>query len=472
MVKRIATIIVAVALGSGTMLAGAHPGGIARELALGGSGYTSVSGLGMNFALNPFIYDDPTLMLLNPAYQKMYKDYAWMNIAGGAVTGTTPTDNGYGKQFGGVNFAYTKDLTVGAVLSFDPSYTNFLRTQLETFVTNAGGRAASPVTPLPPIDVFEVVGTFDVGNIIFGAGIMYGWAKNDATNLGLLVPPANNSSELSAHMFGLRLGLLMDLGGGSSFGAAAALRFDNATDKWSATNAAGAAANLGNYSASATEIGVDARLKLKMSNKVNFVPYFSFGNVSGEPKQDAPATGATAFNGSAKLSAMLLSVGAGMEYHLSSFYMAGGLSFRTSHYKTELSPAFVVGTPSPGTTTTTLSASEFPVLNLGLEWAFLDWLTGRMGYYRSFMSIGNKTERPNGGLTTTTDYWAGNSNVTIGSYSGTDNGLLTLGLGLRFGNFALDGTVSEEALRRGLGLIGAQDNINTFGYLTASYCFE
>jgi len=472
MVKRIATIIVAVALGSGTMLAGAHPGGIARELALGGSGYTSVSGLGMNFATNPFIYEDPTLMLLNPAYQKMYKDYAWMNIGGGTLNGTSTADDGYGKQFSGVNFAVSKEFTLGTVLSFDPSFTNFLRTQLGTFVGQVRG-IASPVSPLPAIDVFEVVGTLDVGNIVFGAGILYGWAKNDATNLGLTTPPAANNDQLSANVFGLRLGMLMDLGGGSSFGAAAALRFDNATDNMTATSALGTAANPGNYSASATEIGIDARLRLKMSNKVNFVPYLSFGNVSGQPKQDAAATGATSFNGSVKLSAMLLSIGAGGEYRLSNFYMAGGLSFRTSHYKTEISPSFPVGTQNPGTTTTTLSASEFPVFNLGLEWTLLDWLTGRMGYFRTFQSIGNKTERPNNGLTTTTDYWSGNSNVLLGGYSGTDNSLLTFGVGLHFGNFALDATVSEDALRRGLGLIGGgQDNINTFGYMTASYCFE
>lgn len=53
-----------------------------------------------------------------------------------------------------------------------------------------------------------------------------------------------------------------------------------------------------------------------------------------------------------------------------------------------------------------------------------------------------------------------------------DGSLVTLGLGFRFGSFSLDATVSEEALRRGFGLVGAQDNINTFGYITTSYNFE
>jgi len=99
---------------------------------------------------------------------------------------------------------------------------------------------------------------------------------------------------------------------------------------------------------------------------------------------------------------MLLSVGAGMEYKITNFYFAGGLSFRSSHFKTETTP------PSPpviGATTVTNSATELPVLNMGLEWNLLEWLTGRMGYYRTFQSVGTKTERPAGGSTTETDTW-------------------------------------------------------------------
>jgi len=396
----------------------------------------------------------------------MYRNYAWMNIAGGAVVGgTTGADNGYGKQFAGTNFSFGKELTIGAVLSYDPSIANLMVTQLSNFV----GQFRTAQTGLRPVDVFEVTGTYDMGGFTLGAGILYGWAKNDATNPTAPVPPASTSSELSADVFGLRLGVLFDLGGGSAFDASGAIRMDKATDKEDGTPVT---LNFGDYSASATEIQVQGRLKLKMSNKVNFIPYVAFGNISGSPKQDAPANGAVAYNGSVNLTAMLLSVGAGMEYKISNFYFAGGVSYRTSHLKSEITPAFTPPAPAVGATTTTNSATEFPVINMGIEWTLLDWLTGRMGYYRTFQSTGTKIERPAGGSTTTIDTWTGNSNVLIGSYAGTDNSLITLGLGLRFGNFALDGTVSDEAIRRGLGLIGAQDNINTFGYVTASYCFD
>ena len=67
------------------------------------------------------------------------------------------------------------------------------------------------------------------------------------------------------------------------------------------------------------------------------------------------------------------------------------------------------------------------------------------------------------------NYYYPNSWVSAGGYS--KDGLVTLGVGMKFGGFAIDATVSEDALRRGLGLIGAHDDINTFGYMTASYYF-
>ncbi|MEW6511487.1 MAG: hypothetical protein AB1428_11070 [Bacteroidota bacterium] len=470
MVKRITVLALVLAVAAGTMFAGAHPGGIARQLAMGGSGYSPAT-VGPNLVFNPFIYDDPAVMLLNPAYQNMYRDYAWMNIAGGAITSfNSAVDNGYGRQFAGVNFAFGKELGLGANLSFDPSFTNFMVGQLATFVNNFAGRPAQ--TGLRPIDVFEAVASYDLGSLDVGFGFLYGWASNTSKSSSTPTPSVSTDNELSARVLGFRLGMSMDMGGGSAFDASAAIRLDKATDNVRGTNGAGQPANSGDYSASATEIQVDGRLKLKMSNRVNFVPYVNFVTISGEPKQDAPATGVTALTNSVKVSALLIGAGAGMEYKVGSFYFAGGVSFKSGKFKTESS----TGGTTPATSTSTLTGTSFPQINLGMEWTLLDWLTGRLGYYRSFLSVKSKTETSGpaagAGTTAESDTWFGNSNVVFGSYAGPDNSLITLGLGLRFGNFALDGTVSDEALRRGFGLVGSQDNINTFGYLTASYCFE
>jgi hypothetical protein len=164
---------------------------------------------------------------------------------------------------------------------------------------------------------------------------------------------------------------------------------------------------------------------------------------------------------------MALVAGAGMEYKSADFYFAGGLSFVRAQRK------FETGAPPPGgTTTNTTSVTSFPTFNLGGEWWFLEWLGARAGYYRSFQTTTTKIEPPAGGTTTETSRFAGFSIVGVGTGIFADNSLITLGLGLKFGGFALDATVSEDALRRGLGLIGAQDNINTFGYVTLSYGFQ
>lgn len=471
MMKRITTLCLVLALVAGTAFAGAHPGGIARMLALGGSAYNPTNA-GPNIILNPFIHDDPTIMLLNPAYQNMYRDYAWMNIAGGAVNNfNSAADNGYGfgKQFAGVNFAFGKELALGMNLSFDPSFTNFVVTQLASFVNGVRG-AGTAQTGLRPIDVFEAVASYDLGSFDVGFAFTYGWASNTNTNGATPAPPTAVDNELSARLLGFRAGIAMDLGGGMGFDASAGFRMDKATDNMKVTLAAGTKADRGEYSASATEIQVDGRFHLKMSNKVNFVPYASFFTLSGEPKQDAPSTGATAITGSVKVSVTMMAVGAGMEYKINNFYFAGGVSFKTAKLKVEQSS----GAPANASSTSTTTMTSLPTFNLGVEWTLLDWLTGRMGYYRAFQNLNSKTENSAPGTSNTTESstFLGTSNVIFGSYNGPDNSLITLGLGLKFGNFALDGTVSEEALRRGLGLIGATDNMNTFGYLTASYCFE
>jgi len=461
MLKKLSAMaVLLVALGN-LLFSQAHPGGIAREVAMGGSQ------AGNQFVLNPFIVEDPAYMLLNPAYLPKYKDYAWTNIGGGTLQNVTTVDNGYGRQNAGINFSLSKEFSLGAVLSFDPSLANLVPAQLASFINGVqGGRAQ---LGLPPVDVFEVVAAYDMGSMNLGFGFLYGWANRDTKNFpGPLAATSSSETELSARVMGFRLGIDFDMGGGSAFDATGALRLDKATDNVRASNA-GVAANSGDYSESATEIQVNARLKLKMSNKVNFVPYGAFLTASGEPKQDAPPTGGTATTLSVKGSTLALAFGAGGEYRTPKFYLAGGLSYVLAKTKTETTPS-----AAAGTTTSTTTSTSIPVLNLGGEWTFTDWLTGRMGYFRAFTSTNTKTEFPSAANAPTAEQnvFAPTSLVVVGGYGGADNSLVTLGLGLKLGGFALDAVVSEEALRRGFGVIGAQDNINSFGFMTASYCFE
>ncbi len=453
---------------------GAKVGGEARQLAMGGSN------LGTGIVLNPYITEDPALLLLNPAYQTHYMNYTWWNLGGGSLSGLSSGDNGYGKQSAGVSFGFGKELVIGAVLSYDPSAVNIVNKILQ------GGTALAPLTlsfpgfiqdpgrgngvtgaqTIPPVaNVWEILAGYHAGSLDLGFGFMYGNSNSDETGSS---GAASASREASSRMFGFRAGLILDMGGGSNFSAHGALRLDNATDNVTISPAANGLG--GEYSASGTEIELGARLKLHMSNRFSFVPYGAFLSMSATPSQDAPRTGVAKMTESQKLTVTGLTIGAGGEYKISNFLLAGGLSYQM------LSGKFEDSNPAPAaSTTSTTTFTAIPTINFGAEWWLTDWLAARGGYFRMLGKVNNKLETTNGTTSSTTE-----TNLTTplsfafvgGIGAGTWDGVVTLGIGLRFSNFSLDATVSDEALRRGLGLIGAQDNINTFGYITLNYNFE
>jgi hypothetical protein len=471
MLRRLATIaVVVVVVGSSLFAADGKNGGIARQIAMGGSQ------AGSGLVLNPFIMDDPALMLLNPAYQAMYKDYAWMNIGGGALTGLSTFNNGYGQQNAGIAFAFGREWSIGAIFSYDPSAANAVASLIGGAPSPAPGFPALPpfnqrpggAQTIPSIaNVWELVVTYDLGSVDLGFGFMYGGSNADTKSSVTTPAAASTETEASASMFGFRFGANIDLGSGSSFDASASLRLDKATDNVINTPVVAGAG--GEYSASGTEIQVNLRGKFKMSNKVNFVPYGVFATLSAEPKEDSPPNGATAMTASEKVTAMAYAVGVGGEYRTPSFYLAGGVSLQSASAELELN----TGGTTPATTKATATYFALPVVNIGGEWWFTDWLAGRGGYTRALATLKGETEGPTPGSTTENNNTIPHSFLFVGGINpSTHDGLVTLGLGFRFGGFSLDATVSEEALRRGLGLIGSQDNINTFGYMTASYNFE
>lgn len=447
----------------------ARNGGIAREAAMG------ASQAGSGLVLNPFIMDDPALMLLNPAYVAAYKNYGWSNIGGGALTGlATSTDNGYNLQNAGIALGVTDEFTLGAILSYDPSAIGGVSTLMSGLSPVKRPNSAGGPQAIPPVqNMWEVVGALHLATIDLGLGVMYG--SSNADSKVTTTTPSDNETQASAHVFGFRGGANFDLGGSSSLDLSAALRLDKATDN--IDNTPTVAGEGGDYSASGTELIFAARGKFKVTSKFNFVPYGVFATASAEPKEDLPPNNVAASQNSLKLSALAYALGIGGEYRTPTVYVAGGLSWQTAQLKQEIATP-----PAPGQTITD-RFTALPVFNLGAEWWFTDWLAGRMGYFRYNGNVNSKSE-----TATTTDETNStvghtipgfftlpgvNSNIIVGGLnSGTWDGVVTLGIGMRFGGFALDATVSDQALRRGFGLIGASDNINTFGYMTGSYSFN
>jgi hypothetical protein len=470
MMRTVTVLLLILALASTSLFAQAKPGGVARELAMG------AARTDRNVAVNPFIVMDPSWLLANPAYAAKYADYAWFNLAGGTVNGYGG-ENVYGNQFGGVNFSFGKEFVLGAILSYDASVTNNLWSPLNSYIaqsTRPFSNPAAGISTVKPIEVFEVIAAADLGDLDVGFGVSYGWTGQDFKSTS--APPSSLTEEgsIGASTIGFRGGLKMDLGGGSAFEASAALRLDNATDKLTIprifTNS-DSLSGTAEYSASATELEAMARLAMKMSKRFTLVPYAALRVYSVKPEEAGrlakqPKTKPTIEN-----SALSMSVGVGGEVKVKDFYLAGGMSFAIMRLKSETN-THVTDTTHSNTSTQTITA--FPVFNLGVEYPVLDWLTLRGGYYRAFARVSSKTETP-AGATSEQGFDLGNSSVIYGGYApaGNDeNGLMTIGVGLKFGDFAMDACMSEQALRRGLGLIGASDNVNTFGYVTLSYCFE
>jgi hypothetical protein len=466
--KQLAIVLLSITIAGSSLFAQAKPGGIARQIAMGGSQ------AGSNLILNPFIINDPAYMLLNPAYQAMYKDYAWINIGGGTPYGTSVTfgtpasllDEGYGHQFSGINFALNDQWTVGAVLSYDPSAAGAVSAMIAggsfggfTLPSIVRGRGAQSIPGIA--NVWEALVSYDGGSFDAGFGFMYG-SSTAETKTTPPAPAPSTEAEASSRMFGFRGGINFDLGSGSAFDASVAVRLDNATD-----NVKSSTGTAGEYSASGTELVFGARGKFRVSNKVNFVPYGSFMMVSAEPKEDTAPTGATGTTHTIDLSANVILIGLGGEFRTSSIYLAGGIGWQyvTSEIKTKLAG-------SGADTTANVSYMGLPTINIGGEWWFTDWLAGRAGYYRSMGRVKTEVKTAVSGTSETTNS-APNSFILVGGLNpGNTDQIVTLGIGLKFGGFSLDATVSEQALRRGLGLIGSSDNINTFGYLTGSYNFE
>lgn len=524
--KKIAIVSLLVLVMVGMALSQAKPGGIARQVGMGGGQ------AGSGLILNPFIMDDPALLFLNPAYLSMYKDYFWSNISGGRLYSSSSSDNGYGQQNAGVAFSVADGFAVGTILSYDPSAINGVSMLLQSFYplfyNNYTLRTPQSIPSVN--NVWELVASYHVNSLDLGLAFMYGWSnydvdgkETDSYRYPIFTPVQHDTivsydynwtSEASASMFGIRAGAVYDLGNGSSFDVSGAIRFDEITDnrsfdpRWDTLYYSWGSRYSGEYSVSGTEMQFNARAKCKMSNKFNFVPYGMIGMVSVEPKEDKlPNLRQTGYEKTwsrietRELNSLVYALGIGGEYHTQTFYLAGGISFQsgsaemkrnyTSHRIETFLPSTVNNYDTTDVLTAEFSYTAIPVFNLGCEWWLTDWLAGRIGYYRSIGSVKEvyeykwvNTESYQVGVNPPavySDTYTGkeeyntslaHSNLLIGGLNpSTFDGIVTLGVGFKFGGFSLDATVSEEALRRGLGLIGSADALNTFGYMTASYNF-
>lgn len=409
-------------------------GGFARELALGAGGAYSPNGL---YNFNPFLRND-TYLLINPAYIGDFGNYVWGNFDGVQSGATSQT-------FAGANFEVTKSLYLGLLVN--------TRDALATTgqINDFGGNT------LPNIEntLGFLIGYKLSPELMLGAQIYTGSRtaedKNEAPNtsstetsrlstLGFDVGAVYNTAQLRGEL-------------------AVKLRMNSRSEK-TQSSTGGTSTSQEVSLDGGMELGINARAFYKLNNTYDLVPTVSFYNVSVKAKIDpAPPTNTEAVESSQSA----FEVGLGLNAKTKNALLIGGISFVNA---TEEVKTTNLGGTAGDTRTETSTTTLLPRINLGLEYYALDWLTVRLGYFKTMggtefvdeSRVGNATSK-------TTSTRNGFSN---GNYLGD---FISVGVGMHFGDWNMNFAVNETFLRNGPNFVGGNTTGPLFAVFSSSYRF-
>ena len=376
----------------------------------------------LSMGSNPYIID-PEAIKVNPAWGNYYYDFLWGDIGSNAGPDFGNSSNG---QFAGVNFALSKNFTLGMLLTRN-DFNTFSIGKLDPLANLGDGFGVLQEVPgaVALNNNLEIFSSLKMRNLILGLGVAYAASKRD-TKL-----PTFGETNITASQLGINGGIIANFKNNFLLDAGVSFIFPSASDEPPAPAA--------KTSASQTIIGINARLFWQYSEKIRFVPTFYF----------VSASGSQVLNGQPGDLNSLTSIGFGfgIEYSIGDFLLVGGPGFNNNSWRI---PSIPNSQPELSN-----SSFTFPIWNLGAEWTVLDWLMARMGYTAS--TSNNTTQTPGGALLVT--------ETTITQYT---PGTVTLGLGLKFGDFSFDATINSDVLREGFGNIGGG---RTFAYISTSYAF-
>ena len=389
-------------------------------------GFARVSAMGAN----PYVVD-PYFNSINPAWNAVYSNFILADL-GSAVN--APFSGGGAGQYLSGSFKLTEGWTLGGILTRNDF--NAFSIGLVDPGTRLGiGGVVSTVNNLlgsgrvVPLDNnVEIIGTYTMGSTSFGLGVAYASTTNDYTNTADTISTSGTASQI-----GFNAGMISDLTRSIKLDVGFSLILPNASyepQEGSETKA------------SQTIMLVNARVFWNLNKNLQFVPVAAFATSSGTLDSGG-------VSGSADmLSITQFSFGAGLNYQVGDFVLAGGAIFNNS----SVTQAAINGV-SPELSA---SATIFPIWNIGAEWNMTDWFVARLGYvaFSSNITIENPTSE------TTVD------ERVISFFAPSQRGI-TVGVGFRLGDFSLDATVNEDVLRQGFNNIGGGGR--TFSYLTASY---
>lgn len=402
--KLLSIMLLGIMLVSSVSFGQSIPSGTARYEALG---------------YNPFIKDASIDINRNPSWSTVYRNYAFGDIGRDAVGNDQYQLT---EQWAGINFGVSKDVSLGLVLNkFEDSWTDF--------TNNANSFGISrPVVPLKVLFGWQMSPKFALGVAPYYAG----WSSEYDTT--------GQNYKRNSSTFGGTIGLLGKLEGGWIEGAV-----DMKINKYKFDRTI-AATNFIDENEGGLEFDIFTRAFFTVNKNlgVNLVPYLNFSMFSWNPTSTPLVAG-----GYPKYSHMNFMGGIGLNMPiLDNGLLAGGLSagFHSSEVKFETSNL-----------TNKMSSFVLPQFNLGIEWPFTEWLTGRAGYMRAVSS--------------TKDEWTGAVNFfTSGTGVSDAKQTITCGFGLDFNRFNLSGTVGEKLFKDGFYIMTGKTN-EMFGVLSASYYF-
>lgn len=451
-------------------------GGTARQLALGGS------------PTNPYLMDY-TNIYINPAWAAKYSDLVYSEL--GYNFGTYSADG----QSVGFTYAVLKGLSVGlsvgkqegpifAINSYGGNFggqtansDNFIG-GIDKLLTDAG--RTSPFDPANIIQIrpLQLYSALKLANLTLGLAI---YRSSWSTSLDTLVGAAtvNTKDEASVVQTGFKVGALFDLNN-LLLDVSAFLRINSGTAKHTPPPPVAPALS-GNeeIKATGTEIGLNARLFMKLNEKFTLVPLARFSTFSYEPEVTYAIPAGRKLNSKPdKYSRTDFEGGIGVNVTVPSGRLFAGLGLEwislKHDYSTFRSPATAGDLDAPDTnvvqtTKNTTSVLSLPKVTLGAEFDIASWLTGRLGYFKAFSSRTITTE-PTGALKQENSETFNFQFYPTYGLAISDQ-LLSLGLGFHFDRFALDGYLAEGWLADGPYVLSGENN-TMFCVLSLSYSFQ
>ena len=370
---------------------------------------------------NPYVID-PEFIKVNPAWASEYDNFIWMDIGSKSASAAGASDG----QFAGVNVRLNDRWTLGGIVTVKNSNPIMSISVLDPFsIVNQINNIIGSNKVVELNNNFEALASYKFDRITLGLGAAYSYSQNN------LNYASSSSVKANASQFGLNAGALIKLKRNLLLDVGASLILPGASYK----PGSGFQTKL-----SQTIFLVNARAFINLSERLAIVPILKLETVSGSVELNGTS-------GDLQSTSDIM-VGAGTNYRVHRFLLAGGVYF---NYNKVTVPQV------PGVSPQLIqSRIDFPVWNLGAEWRATRWLIARIGYQAG---------------TSSNDYElsASPSSKNESIYTSYVPGAVTLGLGLRFGRFGLDATMNSDVLRQGLNNIGG--GTPTFAYISSSYAF-